>query len=100
LFKAAFRGGFFIWRINVRERARGLLKSYGLSFGAHVMNLNPIAYTLPARHILSMMTATESDPPAGENDDDLDDELDETGAVTNRSNGKSGTNTEAEPDKK
>jgi len=68
------------------------------------MNLNPIAYTLPARHILSMMTATESDPPAGENDDDLDDELDdeldETGAVTNRSNGKSGTNTEAEPDKK
>ena len=60
------------------------------------MNLNPIAYTLPARHILSMMTSTESDPPAGENDD----ELDETGAVTNRSNGKSGTNTEAEPDKK
>ncbi|MFP3582019.1 hypothetical protein SCB29_00265 [Paraburkholderia sp. SIMBA_055] len=64
------------------------------------MNLNPIANTLPARHILSMMTSTESDPPAGENDDDLDDELDETGAVTNRSNGKSGTNTEAEPDKK
>jgi len=30
--------------------------------------------------------------------DDLDDELDETGAVTNRSDGKSGTNTTAEPD--
>lgn len=64
------------------------------------MNLNPIAYGLPSRHILLTMTAAESDPPADENDDDLDDELDETGAVTNRSNGKSGTNTEAEPDKK
>ncbi|MDR6411577.1 hypothetical protein [Paraburkholderia terricola] len=31
--------------------------------------------------------------------DDLDDELDRTGEVANRSNGKTGTNTEAEPDR-
>lgn len=67
------------------------------------MNVNSIAFAQHAphaRHIFCMSMAAESDPPAGENDDDLDDELDETGAVTNRSNGKSGTNTEAEPDKK
>ena len=63
------------------------------------MNLYSLAYATPARHIAFNSMAAESDPPTGENDDDLDDELDETGAVTNRSNGKSGTNTEAEPDK-
>lgn len=32
-------------------------------------------------------------------DDDIDDLLSETGDITNRSSGKTGTNTEAEPDK-
>ncbi len=64
------------------------------------MNLHSLACAAPARHIVFASMAAESDPPTGENDDDLDDELDETGAVTNRSNGKSGTDTEAEPDKK
>ncbi|AXF18360.1 hypothetical protein [Paraburkholderia caledonica] len=59
-----------------------------------------LAYSLPVRHVPVIGMAAQSDPPAGENDDDLDDELDETGAVTNRSNGKTGTDTEAEPDKK
>ncbi|AFT89142.1 hypothetical protein [Paraburkholderia phenoliruptrix] len=63
------------------------------------MNPNSMDYALPQRRV-PLSAATDSDPPAGENDDDLDDELDETGAVTNRSNGKSGTDTEAEPDKK
>lgn len=58
------------------------------------------AYSLPVRHVPVFGMAAASDPPADENDDDLDDELDETGAVTNRSNGKTGTDTEAEPDKK
>ena len=56
--------------------------------------------TAPLRSIGASFMATQADPPADENDDDLDDLLDETGAVTNRSNGKTGTNTEAEPDKK
>jgi hypothetical protein len=43
-----------------------------------------------------------TDPANGNDDidDDLDDLLDETGAVVNRGNGKSGTDTEAEPDRK
>ncbi|WP_250536765.1 hypothetical protein [Caballeronia sp. AZ10_KS36] len=45
-------------------------------------------------------TALWMSTPSDESDDDLDDVLDETGAVTNRSNGKTGTNTEAEPDPK
>lgn len=36
---------------------------------------------------------------ADNDDDDLDDLLSETGDVTNRSSGKTGTNTTAEPDK-
>jgi len=44
---------------------------------------------------------TENTPMQGDEDrDDLDDELDETGTVVNRSNGKSGTDTTAEPDPK
>ncbi|WP_027213871.1 hypothetical protein [Burkholderia sp. WSM2232] len=59
-----------------------------------------IHLTAPLHPIAASFMATQAEPPADENDDDLDDQLDETGAVTNRSNGKSGTNTEAEPDKK
>ncbi|CAH2892867.1 MAG: FIG00462522: hypothetical protein [uncultured Paraburkholderia sp.] len=50
------------------------------------MNPNSVDYALPQRRVPLSAAA--------------DSELDETGAVTNRSNGKSGTNTEAEPDKK
>ncbi|HEY2024460.1 hypothetical protein [Paraburkholderia sp.] len=44
--------------------------------------------------------STPAEPSAEDEGDDLDDLLDETGAVTNRSNGKTGTETKAEPDPK
>ena len=44
--------------------------------------------------------STPDDEPADADSDDLDDVLDETGAVTNRSDGKTGTDTEAEPNRK
>jgi len=44
--------------------------------------------------------STPDDEPADADSDDLDDMLDETGAVTNRSDGKTGTDTEAEPNSK
>jgi hypothetical protein len=47
------------------------------------------------------MSTSPNDHDNTETDaDDLDDLLDETGEIANRSNGKTGTYTEAEPDKK
>lgn len=44
--------------------------------------------------------STPPNEPSDADSDDLDDVLDETGAVTNRSDGKTGTDTEAEPNRK
>ncbi|MDR5740629.1 MULTISPECIES: hypothetical protein [unclassified Caballeronia] len=46
------------------------------------------------------MMSTPDDESTDADSDDLDDVLDETGAVTNRSDGKTGTDTEAEPNRK
>jgi hypothetical protein len=54
------------------------------------------------RKPLLSMSMSMSTPPgqSGDDSDDLDDLLDETGEIANRSNGKTGTYTEAEPDPK
>lgn len=90
----------FSFGVNNFPQAHSLLKVMQPSTGAADMTTTSINHTLPPHAIPASIMATQSDPPADENDDDLDDELNETGAVTNRSNGKSGTDTEAEPDKK
>jgi hypothetical protein len=59
------------------------------------------SYALPtAAEPLFLMSAGVDDRAAEDDSDDLDDLLDDTGAVVNRGNGKSGTATEAEPDPK
>ncbi|SAL78916.1 hypothetical protein [Caballeronia telluris] len=50
--------------------------------------------------VSSLLMSTPPNPSAEDDSEDLDDVLDETGAVTNRSKGKSGTDTKAEPDLK
>ncbi|MFM0048115.1 hypothetical protein [Caballeronia grimmiae] len=61
------------------------------------MTLQLVRSNPPPPVIRSMSTPDE---PADADSDDLDDVLDETGAVTNRSDGKTGTDTEAEPNRK
>ncbi|MDR5755215.1 MULTISPECIES: hypothetical protein [unclassified Caballeronia] len=55
----------------------------------------PRNYTARPPHNPQWLCAPHEDA-----DDDLDDVLDETGEIANRSNGKSGTDTQAEPDPK
>lgn len=62
------------------------------------MTLQLVRSDPPPPVIRSM--STPDDEPADADSDDLDDMLDETGAVTNRSDGKTGTDTEAEPNRK
>jgi hypothetical protein len=56
---------------------------------------------LTRTHPLGFATHRFSSPREEDADvDDIDDELDATGAITNRSDGKSGTSTRVEPDRK
>lgn len=69
-----------------------------------ILTTSRLGAYVPAPHdnvacIIQLMS-TPPDEPSDADSDDLDDLLDETGAVTNRSDGKTGTDTEAEPNRK
>jgi hypothetical protein len=82
------KSGTHEWRDTAERR---LLISSHDSFDARITMTNQL-------HMLSRPTAPFIAMSSGDESDDLDDLLDETGEVTNRSNGKTGTDTTAEPD--